>query len=328
MSQVQRRKFLVAAGALPALAASAPLIAFGQARPVRIGFLAPRQRSVFLPSILKRLGELGYAAGKNLVLEYRSTDGVSARFLSLAQELIQVKCDLIFTIGTAGEVRALMETKPSVPLVLIAVQYDPVKAGIVPNFRRPGGNVTGMYFDLPALGAKFLQLMREMLPKAKRFLVLVDFFTKEALEAVRTAANQLRVEIIVEPFLEPPYDIESAFTRSRAAGAEAVVVLDSPSFFDQRRRIAEAVMKHRLPSVVNLHYLDESAFLISYGANFATAFSRLGDIAASILKGAMPGDIPVEQPTEFELVVNLRAGKTLGISIPQSMISRATRVIE
>jgi putative ABC transport system substrate-binding protein len=136
------------------------------------------------------------------------------------------------------------------------------------------------------------------------------------------------VELVVEAFSTLPYDVESAVARSRAAGAPAVVVLDSPSFFDQRQRIADAVMKHRLPSVVNLHYFDQPAFLMSYGANFATAFYRLGDIAASILKGAKPGDIPVEQPTEFELVVNLKTAKALAIAIPQSIVSRAHRLIE
>ena len=195
--------------------------------------------------------------------------------------MIQAKCDLIVVIGTAGEIRALMEAKAGVPLVLIAIQFDPVKDGIVPNFRRPGGSVTGMYFDLPALGAKYLELMREIVPKAKRFLVLTDALTKVALEAVRSAADRLRVEIVVEEFSVPPYDLESAFARSRAAGAGAVVVLDSASFFDQRKRIAESAMKHRLPSVVNLHYFDQAEFLVSYGVNFAKAFVRVGDIAGA-----------------------------------------------
>lgn len=324
---MNRRDAVLALVALGA--AAAPRIAWPQAQPARIGFLAPlpRHRMVFLPAILKRLAELGYVEGKTLVLEYRSADLVSDRFPALARELIQAKCDLIFAVGTEEAARALLESKAPVPGVILAINYDPVRAGIISNLRRPGGNVTGMFIQNPPLEAKRLEILRETVPTVKRFLVLADSFTKEGLEVVRSAAERLRLEMIVETFATPPYDVESVFARTRGA-AGAVIIFDSPTFFDQRRRIAELVMKHRLPSVVNVHYFDQAGFLLSYGVNFNKAFFRAGDIAASILKGAKPGDIPLEQPTDFELAVNLSTAKALGISVPASIMARAGRVIE
>jgi putative ABC transport system substrate-binding protein len=298
-----------------------------QARPVRIGVLAPRQRSLLFPAVLKRLGELGYVEGKNLVLEYRSADGVIERFPSLARELIQAKCDLIFAAGAEHPARALLEAKASVPVVILAHDYDPVRAGIVSNLRRPGGNVTGMVNPEAAIAAKRLELMREIMPKAKRFLVLADPFSRDQLEAVRRAAEQLRFEIVIETFAAPPYDFESAFAKGRAAGIEAVNVLTSPVFTDQRKRISELLVMHRVPAVSFTFGIEEAGFLIGYGVN-ANAYARAGDIAANILKGAKPGDIAVEQVTEFELVINLKTAKALGISIPQSIAVRADRAIE
>lgn len=310
-------------------AASAPRIASPQARVVRLGVLSPRQDSVYLPAFLKRLEELGYVEGKNIIIDHRSADGVPERFPSLARDLIRAKNDLIVAVGPVLSVRALLEAKVDVPVVIVTTSYDPVKEGVVTSLRRPGGNITGMFFPVFTLAAKHLELMRETLPKAKRFLVLADPFNKEHLEVVRQAANPLRVEIIVETLAAPRYDVDSAFTKGRAAGAEAVIVLDSPVIFDQRKKIAEFVMKHRLPSIVNPHYfLGGSEFLIGYGPNFATAFTRLGDIVGSILKGVKAGDIPIEQPMHFEMIINRRAAKALGITIPNSVVVRADRTIE
>lgn len=320
---MKRRDLLRLLRLLPVWAA-APALA--QARPVRIGVLAPVANSRFLPSALKRLEELGYVEGKNLVIDYRSTGGVAGRFPELARELIRAKSDLIFAIGSEHSVRALLEAKSVAPVVIVAVTYDPVKAGFISSLRRPGGNITGMFFPIFELAAKHMELMREMVPKAKRYLVLADSFTNEHLEIARKAAEQLRVEIVVERFAALPYDFDSAFERGMAAGTEVVIVLDSPYFWS--RKIAELAVRHRLPSVVNVQYMGEPEFLIGYGANFSTAFVRLGDIMASILKGQKPADIPVEQPTQFELVVNLKTAKALGINIPASIMLRATRVIE
>ena len=317
------RRRLVGAGlALLALTQSGSRIASAQPRQVRIGVLAARQNSIFLPAVLTRLGELGYVEGKNLVVDYRSADGVAERFPSLARDLIRAKCDLIFAIGPEQSARALREAKADVPVVILAADYDPVKAGIVSSLRRPGGNVTGIFILLPTIVAKRLEYLREIVPKAKRYLVLSDRFTTEQLESVRQAADLLRLEIVAETFAALPYDIESAFARGRAAGAEAMMVLNSPALYDQRTSIAKLMMQYRLPSAG----FDLTGFLVSYAA--VKPFVRAGDMAVSILKGAKAGDIPMEQPTEFELVVNLKTARALKISIPQSILLRADRVIE
>lgn len=308
---------------------AAPRLAHPQARTVRIGFLAPRERSIFLPAIMKRLGELGYVEGRNLALDYRSADGALERYPALARELVTAKCDLVFASGTEHPARALIDTGTKIPIVLLAVAYDPVRAGIVSSLGRPGGNVTGMHIPLPELAAKNLEVLHDVVPAAKRILALGDAFTAEQLESAHRAAERLRLRILPATLSgTPPYDFDPAFDRARASGAEAVLVLDSPSFFDHRRKIADLAMKHRLPSAVNLHYLDQAAFFISYGADFRTAFARAGDIAASILKGARPGEIPVEQPAQFELAVNLSVAKALGVSIPGSVMARADRIIQ
>ena len=323
-----RRRLVGAAFALLALAPSASRIALSQARLVRIGFLGPLPISLYFPSVLKRLAELGYVEGKNLVVDYRSADGVVERFPTLARDLIRAKCDLIVAAGSDHPARALVEAKTDVPVVILAVDYDPVKAGIVSNLRRPGGNFTGMFLPQSTLATKRLQLLREVMPNAKRFLVLADSFSIEQLDAVRRAAEQLRVAIVIETFEAPPYALDSAFAKGHAAGTEAVVVLSSPVLYRLRSKISELAIKRRLPSISGQVLDAEADFLIGYGVPPDKAFIRAGDIAASILKGAKPGDIPVEQPTVFDFGVNLKTAKALGISIPPSIMLRANRVIE
>lgn len=323
------RRQLVGSGlALLGLAATAPRRVLAQARTVRIGVLTARQPSVYLPAVLKRLAELGYVEGRNLVVDYRSADGVAERFPSLARDLIRAKSDLIFAIGPEQSARALLEAKADVPVVVLAVDYDPVKTGMISSLRRPGGNVTGMVLLQPTLAAKRLELLREIVPKAKRMLVLADPFSTDQLETIRQAAEKLRVDIIVETFPALPYDFESAFAKGRAAGVEAVLLPASPVFLDQRTKLSDLAIKHRLPSIGAHVVHAEAGHLMSYGVNPATAFVRAGDMAASILKGAKPGDIPVEQPTEFEFTLNLKTAKALGIKIPGSIMVRANRVIE
>ena len=313
--------------ALASLAA-APRTTFAQARTVRFGILVGRRNSSYLAPILKRLGELGYAEGRNLVVEYRSADGALERFPPLARELIEAKCDVIFAIGAEQAARALVDAKSPIPVVIIASDYDPVKSGIVASLRRPGGNFTGVVVTQLELSAKRLEIMREILPAATRYLVLGDATTKDQLDATRQAARQLRVEIIAETFGPLPYDFEAALARNRAARIEALIVPSSAHLSDQRAKISELAMKHRLPASIANSWGDEGAFLLHYTANLPKLGARAAEIAASILRGAKPAEIPVEQPTIYEMVINLKTARALGIKMPQSVLVRADRVVE
>ncbi len=218
-----------------------------------------------------------------------------------------------------------MQATASIPIVILALDYDPLEAGIVRSLGRPGGNVTGMYNPNVMLAAKRLELLRETLPGAKRVLALVDSYSAGQLKVAQTAAAQLGMEIVTAPFAAPPYDFEAAFEKGRAARVEALLLFISPVLFEQRARISQLVGTRRLPAMAPLS-IDN--FLMSYGVSASRAFERAGDIAASILKGANPGDLAIEQAAVFELVVNLKVAKELGLKITQSVLLRADRVIE
>lgn len=313
--------------ALVALSA-APRITVAQQRSIRIGVLVGRQRSSFLPPIVKRFGELGYVEGKNLVLDYRSADGVLERFAPLARALIKAKCDVIFAIGAEQASRALVDAKSPIPVVIIAIDYDPVKSGIVASLRRPGSNVTGVLVSQIELSAKRLEIMREILPAATRYLMLNDATTQDQLDATRQAARKLRLEIIAETFGSPPYDFEAALAKNRTPRVEALIVPSSAHLSDQRARISELAMKYRLPASAANLWGDESGFVLHYGADTLKIAARAADIAVSILRGAKPAEIPVEQPTVYNMVINLKTAKALNIKVPQSILLRADRVIE
>jgi len=323
---MNRRNTVLALAALGV----APRAATAQERTVRVGALVGRRNSTFMPMLLKRLGELGYVEGRNLTVEYRSADGVLERFPALARELIDAKCDVIFAIGAPQAAQALVAAKSPIPVVIIANDYDPVKAGIVLNLRQPGGNLTGVFLSQIELSAKRLELMRAVLPAATRYLVLGDAFTKDQLDATRQAATRLRVEIVAETFVSPPYDIEAAIAKARTPRVEALIVLTSPQLFDLRARISELAMAQKLPASVGYAASGwgEAGFLIAYAAEQNKMSARAAEMAVSILKGAKPGDIPIEQATNYELMVNLKTARALGITVPQSVLLRADHVIE
>jgi len=325
MGLVQRRRLLVAFGGLLV----APPSAWTQPRTVRIGVLSPRRESVILKPVLARLSELGYVEGRNLRLEYRSADGVVDRFPGLARELIEAKCDLIFAAGSMYPARALRDATTSVPIIIVAIDYDPVKTGIVTNLRRPGGNITGVAFSAPEVVAKRVEFLREVLPQATRFLVFSDPYSAEQFESMRQTAQQLGVQLVAHTFESRPYAFEAAFEQGEKAGVAALLLPTSPVFFDRRATIYEIAMKRRLPLAVGgSAWWTGTGWLVGYGVIVDKTYARAGDIAASILKGKPPGEIPVEQPSDFEFAVNLRTAKAIGIKIPQSVLVRASRIVE
>ena len=325
---MNRRGFLSGLGALSA----APSFAWAQpaTRVYRIGFLVSAQTDTNpLPGVLlSRLGELGYAEGRNLIVERRFTEGRNERYPALATELVNLKLDLIVAPGTAAALAA-KEATSTIPIVTVVVG-DPVGSRLIASLARPGGNVTGMSSAAPDIIAKGLQLLKEGAPRLSRVAVLRNATTPvyvTSFKALEVAARTLRVRL--QPIdVRSSKDIESAFAAMTKERADALITMDDPFISLERRRIADLALQHRLPSVSSARSHPEAGLLMSYGASFTDLFWRAATYVDKILRGAKPADLPVEQPTKFELVINLKTAKALGLTIPHSLLLRADEVIQ
>jgi putative ABC transport system substrate-binding protein len=322
-----RRQFLLA-GALGALGLLPYSVA--QTRPVRVGMLVPRSlaESIYSSGVLHRLDELGYRGNTGMILEYRSADGYADRYPKLARELIDSKCDLIFAIGDENPARVLRDTKTNVPVIFIAVDYDPLEKGIIASLRNPGRNITGVYVPASELAAKRIEIIREVVPAASRFLILADGFSTGQIGAARNAAERAGIALTVVEFKKPPYDFVGAFETGRKADVKAVVTLASPVFAANRVVLSNLALQHRLPSIGSAQQHTNAGFLLSFGADDAKVARRAADMGGRVLKGAKPSDIPVEQADEFILTVNVKTARELGIKIPESVLARATRIVQ
>jgi putative tryptophan/tyrosine transport system substrate-binding protein len=320
------RRRLVVAGALGALA---PAFSFAQARPVKIGMLSgsPLSKSALAPILLKALADLGYRDGAGMVLEYRHSDD-PAGYPARARELIARKCDIIFAFVSESAARALLDAHTDIPVVLLAFDYDPVEKGIVRSYARPGGNMTGVYTPVAPLTTKRLEIAQEVLPKAKRFLVLSDSYTADQLAVLRKAAEARRIQLTISEFTNSPYNFRAAFEAGRRERVDAVWLFTTPEFSQRRAEISALLLSHRQPGFSGTVMSTSPGVLVGYGHDLVKGTRRGAEIAVKVLKGASAGDTPVEQADEFELVVNLKTATTLGIKVPQSVRTRATTIIE
>jgi putative ABC transport system substrate-binding protein len=274
------------------------------------------------------LRDLGYVEGQNILIEYRWAEGKYERFPALIAELIALKVDVIVTAGTPASL-AVKKATTSVPLVMIAVG-DPVGTGLVASLARPGGNATGVTSISPELEGKRLELLREVFPGVSRIAVLwnpVSPFQVVAEKEVQAAAGVLRIPVL-SLGVRAAEELDNAFAAILREQANALLVLADRLFLHNRERIMEFAAKNRLPGVHAYRELVEAGGLMSYGPSYADLHRRAATYVDKILKGARPSDLPVERPTKFELVVNLKAAKALGIDIPQSVLLRADEVIE
>jgi putative ABC transport system substrate-binding protein len=324
-----RRQFLVA-GALGALGALGVPYAAAQVRQPRIGILSalPLDKSLSAPLLLKSLSEFGYRDGAGMVLEFRSSNGIDARYPELARDLIARGCDVIFALPAEAIARVFRDARTSVPVVFIALEYDPLERGIVDSLSRPTGNMTGVYAPTGALRAKQLEIAQEILPGASRFLVLTDESSRNQLAALKKAADTRRAQLIVVEYAQAPYDLTAGVETGRRAGVHAVIGMQSAEFAARRAELAALFASYRLPAFVPGFMATEPGILASYAVDSVKLHRRAVEIGVRILKGAKPVDIPVEQLDEFDLVVNLKTAKALGVKIPYSVLTRATRVIE
>jgi ABC-type uncharacterized transport system substrate-binding protein len=323
---MDRRTFLAGAGALLA----APLATEAQqARKVyRIGVLA-NEPSPMWDAFRQRLKELGYVEGQNIVFEYRWAAGQVERFPGLAAELVGLKVDVIVTVGNAAT-GALKHATATVPIVM-ATSGDPVGAGLVTSLAHPGGNVTALTVVAGRdIGGKQLELLKEVVPKFARVAYLFDaanpgsLLTQKELEA---AARALGVGLRLTG-IRNENDLEAAFTAITKERVGALLVAAGPFETIHRRRIVDLAASSRLPAMYGARWFVDDGGLISYGVSLLDNFRRAATYVDKILKGAKPADLPVEQPTKFELVINLKTAKALGLTIPPSLLVRADEVIQ
>ena len=309
---------------------AAPLAATAQqAKMYRVGYLStanPRSNLPFFQAFAQRLGELGYIEGQNLAFEFRNAEGRLDRLPGLAAELVRLNVNVIVT-ATDQATRAAKEATTAIPILIVGVNFDPVALKYVASLARPGANVTGLFFLNLDLTAKRFELFKEMLPTVTRVAVFSDLFTADELRAVETANRSIRLRLQPLELRNPP-DLENAFRVIKKSHAEALFVLESALIYRARREIAQLALKSRLPTSFAFREYVDAGGLASYGVNFSTMFRRAAEYVDKILKGARPGDLPVEQPTEFQLVINMKTAKALGLTVPQSLLLRADQVIE
>ena len=300
----------------------------------RIGFLdnsTAAGSAVLVEAFRQELRKLGWIEGKNIAIEYRFAEQKNERVPELAADLVRLKVDLIVVAGTRPALAAKSATT-TIPIV-ITVAGDPVGAGLVASLARPGGNVTGLSSLLTELGTKRLEILKDAFPKLTRVgflrpsggsVLLSDLQLKE----LRSAAVALKVkleEIETEP---DPKGLESAFQTAKQRQVGAIMTMSTRPFFAERKRIVELAGKYRLPAIYPDKEFVEAGGLMSYGADIVDSYRRVATYVDKILKGAKPADLPVEQPTKFELVINLKTAKQIGVTIPQSVLYRADKVIK
>jgi putative ABC transport system substrate-binding protein len=323
-----RRKLLLALGTC---ALAAPFACFAQQqRPkvARIGLLEPASSSAkWREALIAGLRELGLVEGKNILIEDRGAEGKYERLPGLAAELVQLKVDVI--VAAASAIRAAQQATTSIPIVMVRTA-DPVGSGYVASLSRPGRNITGLSNINVDVMSKYLELLRVAVPKLSRVAVLVNPTNPNHPNNLkRIQATEKTNSVTISPAqAATSSEIEAVFAAMKQVRAGALIVLLDSFFYAQARQIAELAVQHRLPTMFWTREPVESGALMSYGQNVAEHYYRAATYVDKILKGAKPGDLPVEQPTKIELVINLKTAKAIGLTIPQQLLLQADKVIE
>jgi ABC-type uncharacterized transport system substrate-binding protein len=310
----------------------APLAAEAQpaARVYRLGWLMPGSASDFAPRIeafRHGLRDLGYVEGRNIAIKYRYAEGREERLPDLAEELVRLKVDVIVAAGPA--IRAARHATTTIPIVM-AVSGNPVGDGLVASLAHPGGNITGLSMMIPEVSGKRLEFLQEAVPTLAHVAVLWNptvLGSTVAFTETQTAAHALGLQL-QSLKVQSPDEFDHAFAAMTREHADALVVISNELFFGHHRQLAELTVRHRLPAIFHLREYAEAGGLMSYGPNGLDTLRRAATYVDKILKGAKPADLPVEQPTKFELVINLKAAKDLGLTMPPTLLFQADEVIK
>jgi putative ABC transport system substrate-binding protein len=321
---------------LRGLFSTGPAGAQDAAKVARIGYLGADAASGtgrhLREAFVQGLSDLGYVEGRNLVIEYRWAETKFDRLPALAAELVALNVDVIFAGGATPAALAAQQATKTIPIVFPATT-EPVAAGLVASFARPGGNITGLSFITAEFFAKSVELLKQAVPRASRVAVLwhpgvmSEPLAKAMLKGADGAARALGVRLqVVEA--RGPDDLDRAFSEVTRGRAHAVTVLSTPMLLTERTRLVGLAAKNGLPTVYSFREAVDAGGLMSYGPNVLDQYRRAATYVDKILRGAKPADLPVEQPTKFELVINLKAARALGLTIPPSLLTRADQVIE
>jgi putative tryptophan/tyrosine transport system substrate-binding protein len=301
----------------------------------RLGYLSntdPATDSARAEGIRLALRELGYIEGQNIAIEYRYAEGRREREPGLAAELVRLKVDIIVVATGDVTIQAAKNATKTIPIVMMGLGSDPVRAGLVESLARPGGNVTGLTSLFRELGGKRLELLKEAVPKLARVAVLYDAASPPSLHEVKELlpADARALKLTIQPWeIRAVDDFDKVFTALNKQRPDGLYSLGAGGVMrSNRKRIANFALTSRLPSVYSSKEDVEAGGLMSYGADLADSYRRVAIYVDKILKGANPADLPVEQPTKFDLVINLKTAKQIGVTIPQSMLYRADKVIK
>ena len=324
---MKRRQFIGLVGS----AAAWPLAARAQKsrKSYRVAVLStanPRSTS-FFQAFEQRLRDLGYIEGQNIAFEYRNAGGEVDGLPDIAAELVRLDLDVIVT-STDVATRAAKDATTRLPILMVAINYDPITLGYIDSIARPGANITGLYFQHLELLAKRLGLFKEMLPNVQRVAVISDPLAADQLKQVFALNQSLGFDLQSIHLENLPYDFEEVFRVARQSRAEAIFALETASIFRGRSLIAELALENRLPTSFAFREYVEVGGLTSYGISFSTMYKRAAEYADKILHGAKPNDLPVEQSTKFDLVINLKTAKSLGLTMPPALLATADEVIE
>jgi putative tryptophan/tyrosine transport system substrate-binding protein len=326
-SGMDRRHFLLTllAGVL-----AGPLAAEAQAGKVpRIGFLSAVPRSSpGIRAFEERLREIGYIAGRSITIEFRTDPGDYSLLHGFADELVRLNVDMLVAGGAEPTARAARQVAGTLPIVIVAIDYDPVALGYVASLARPGGNITGVVLQQVELTKKRMELLREAFPKLSRVAILWEVSAPDQFKAADAAARSLGLRVQSVELQSFSYDLTAAFAAAIGGRAGAVLVTTTPILFRNRTLVAQLAAKNRLPTMFALGEFVEAGGLLAYGASLTSMYADAATYVDKILKGAKPADLPVEQPTKFDLVINLKTAKALGLTIPPSLLARADQVLE
>jgi len=327
---MRRRDFITLAGS----AAAWPVVARAQqqGKKARIGFLSSLPDNPLLiasySAFSDEMRRLGWVENQNLIIEYRYTNDPKADLATQAADLVKSNVDLFVAIGPETALQVAFNATRTIPIAMIAVNFDPIARGYVAGLARPGGNVTGIFFRQLELAQKQVELLTQAFPQRKNIAALYDALSADQFAASERMAAQMNLQLRGVKLENPPYDFNEAFHVLAQGSPQMLLVQSSPYFTSSQRLIAGLAIEQRLPTMFIFKNYVEAGGLMSYGVDFVAMHRRIAEYVDKILEGAKPADIPVEQPTKFELTVNLKTAGSIGVEIPLSIQLRADQVIE